>query len=105
MFFFFKGTGTREMDWLKDEYCTYYGNKDVNASACVTGKSEYQGGVKGRFELTGYGIFQLMDNLLKNEWFCEKYKLTKGFKGKTLIVQVTKPFIFNIYIGQVKNFI
>jgi len=33
------GTGSREMNWAKDTYCLYYGEKNINASAVCTGKS------------------------------------------------------------------
>lgn len=33
------GTGNQEMNWIKDTYCQYYGEKDINASGVSTGKS------------------------------------------------------------------
>ena len=50
------GTGKREMAWIADEY-KRLNPQDINAFACVTGKPENMGGVDGRTEATGRGIF------------------------------------------------
>lgn len=50
------GTGPREMSWIQDTYRQFNPN-DVNASACVTGKPIHQGGVRGRNEATGLGVY------------------------------------------------
>lgn len=50
------GTGPREMAWIMDTYRQLNSN-DVNASGCVTGKPVSQGGVRGRNEATGLGVF------------------------------------------------
>lgn len=84
------GTGTREMNWMKDTYQVFYGYKDINAAACVTGKSVLQGGIDGRNESTGYGVFLCIDKLLNTDWLMNQHKLEKGVKGKKFIVQVRK---------------
>jgi len=33
------GTSVREMSWIKDTYQTFFGNKDINAAGCCTGKA------------------------------------------------------------------
>ena len=88
------GTGTREMNWMKDSYMQYYGNKDVNAQACCTGKSESQGGIAGRTESTGLGVFLCIKDLLDNEWLMNKHNISKGLKDKTFIVQVKILILF-----------
>lgn len=51
------GTGAREMSWIKDTYQMLYGLNDINAAACVTGKPLSQGGIHGRTEATGLGLY------------------------------------------------
>ena len=49
-------TGPREMSWVLDTYRQFH-HSDVNALACVTGKPVSQGGVRGRNEATGLGVY------------------------------------------------
>src|SRR5690625_5883964 len=49
------GTGAREMGWVLDTYRQI--SDDINAEGCVTGKPLGQGGVRGRTEATGRGVF------------------------------------------------
>ena len=88
------GTTTREMNWMKDTYQVFYGYKDINAAACVTGKSVNQGGIDGRNESTGYGVFLCIKNFLDNEWIMDKHKLKRGIEGKKFIVQVSDKIFF-----------
>lgn len=81
------GTTTREMNWMKDAYKNYYGYKDINSSACVTGKSIILGGIEGRNESTGYGVYLCINDLLSNETLMKKYNLPTGIQGKKFIVQ------------------
>ena len=81
------GTGAREMSWIKDTYSMLYGMDDVNASACVTGKPLSQGGIAGRTEATGLGLYYATRDFLANEDFCRSYKIAPGIAGKTVIVQ------------------
>ena len=83
------GTGAREMSWMKDTYSVFYGHNDINATACVTGKPLSQGGIKGRVESTGLGVYFAIREFLKNEDLLKKYGIKgNGFEGKTFIVQV-----------------
>ena len=50
------GTGPREMAWIYDTYSAFYPGS-IDAMACVTGKPVTQGGVRGRVEATGRGVF------------------------------------------------
>jgi len=79
------GTGEREMSWIKDTYEAY--TNDLNASACVTGKPVTQGGIIGRKEATGLGIFYCVREALSYEDDAKKLGLKKGIKDKTAIVQ------------------
>ncbi len=62
----------------------------------MTGKSINMGGIEGRIESTGYGVFLCVTQLLKNEWLMHKYGLPLGVEGKKFIVQVNIMF-FTLY--------
>ena len=81
------GTGGREMSWIKDTYSYIFGQNDVNAAACITGKPLHQGGIDGRPEATGLGVFFGVRELFTIPEFCSQYKTTVGLKGKTVIIQ------------------
>jgi glutamate dehydrogenase (NAD(P)+) len=50
------GTGAREMAWIVDTYASLKPG-EIDAAGCVTGKPVTQGGVRGRTEATGLGVF------------------------------------------------
>jgi glutamate dehydrogenase (NAD(P)+) len=81
------GTGPREMAWIKDTYQMLYAMDDINAPACVTGKPLAQGGIQGRTEATGLGVFFVTREFLSNEEECARKGLTPGVKGKSVVVQ------------------
>ena len=64
-----------------------YGLEDINAAACVTGKPLSQGGIQGRTEATGLGLYYGTRDFLENEEFCKKHSIARGVKGKTVVVQ------------------
>lgn len=82
------GTGPQIMEWMKDTYEAYYGHSDINALACCTGKPADFGGIEGRTESTGLGVFYAISRIMEREDLLKKYGITKGTKGKTFIVQV-----------------
>ncbi len=45
------------MTWIKDTYANLYGDRDINASCVATGKFINQGGIQGRAEATGLGMY------------------------------------------------
>eukprot|EP00742_Colponemidia_sp_Colp-10_P000053 GILJ01000059.1.p1 GENE.GILJ01000059.1~~GILJ01000059.1.p1 ORF type:complete len:540 (+),score=110.88 GILJ01000059.1:222-1622(+) len=81
------GTGAREMAWMKDTYTMLYGNTDINAQGCVTGKPFSQGGIEGRTEATGLGVFYGLREFLSNKETMKNIGLTPGIKGKKIVVQ------------------
>lgn len=80
------GTGAREMSWIVDTYTSLNPN-EVNAQACVTGKPVSQGGVRGRVEATGLGVFFGMREACKYEEDMNALGLKSGIQGKRIIVQ------------------
>jgi glutamate dehydrogenase (NAD(P)+) len=80
------GTGAREMSWIADTYASLNPG-DVNALGCVTGKPVSQGGVRGRTEATGLGVFYGVRELCNVKEDMAKLGLTTGIEGKRVIVQ------------------
>lgn len=81
------GTNEQIMTWMKDTYTTIYGEKDINAEGCVTGKFLRHGGIQGRPESTGLGVYYGLREMLNRDDFCKKAKLEKGIDGKTFNIQ------------------
>lgn len=80
------GTGEREMGWILDTYNTFNMN-ELNALGCVTGKPVGQGGIRGRKEATGLGVFYGIRQYLSDEGRAKALGLTTGIKGKKVVVQ------------------
>ena len=51
---------------MKSAYQTYYGVDDIDADAVTTGKSRNLGGIGGRTESTGLGVFYATKQILNN---------------------------------------
>ncbi len=80
------GTGAREMAWIADTFQTIESN-NINALACTTGKPVGQGGVRGRTEATGRGLFYAVREAVNDPRLMKRLKMTLGFDGKKVIVQ------------------
>lgn len=80
------GTGAREMSWIADTYASLKPG-EVDALACVTGKPVTQGGVRGRTEATGLGVYYGIRELCNIEEDMNKLGLSTGLAGKRIIVQ------------------
>ncbi|MDZ7692407.1 MAG: Glu/Leu/Phe/Val dehydrogenase [Balneolaceae bacterium] len=79
------GTGAREMGWILDTYRQL--SNDINSEGCVTGKPIPQGGIRGRVEATGRGVFFGVREACRNKEDMEELGLNQGIEGKTFIVQ------------------
>ncbi|MFN8546556.1 MAG: Glu/Leu/Phe/Val dehydrogenase [Candidatus Eisenbacteria bacterium] len=80
------GTGPKEMSWIADTYSSLSADK-LDAMGCVTGKPIPQGGVRGRTEATGRGVYFGTREALS---FAEDMKalgLSTGVAGKRVVVQ------------------
>lgn len=80
------GTGAREMAWILDTYVAMHPG-EVDAAGCVTGKPVSQGGVRGRTEATGLGVYYGIREVCNMEDQMTKLGLTTGLAGKTVVVQ------------------
>lgn len=80
------GTGPREMSWILDTY-TSLKPSDLNAEACVTGKPISLGGVDGRTDATGLGVFFGVREICNDLSIMNKLGLNPGVEGKRIVVQ------------------
>src|SRR5690606_998350 len=80
------GTSARELSWIVDTYASLNPG-ELNAQACVTGKPVSQGGVRGRTEATGLGVYYGIRELCNNTEDMKALGLEKGIAGKKIIVQ------------------
>lgn len=80
------GTSAREMGWIMDTYRTLAG-EDINAAACVTGKPVEIGGIRGRTEATGLGVYFATRELMCDEEMMQRVNLPVGTKDRTVALQ------------------
>ena len=80
------GTGEREMAWIADTYRSLH-PEDINAIACTTGKPFSQGGIQGRVEATGRGVFYGIKEFFNNPEDVKNAGLEGNLEGKRIIVQ------------------
>jgi glutamate dehydrogenase (NAD(P)+) len=80
------GTGSREMAWIVDTYASLKPG-EIDAAGCVTGKPVTQGGVRGRTEATGLGVFFGIREVCNMPDVMAKQGLSVGIEGKTVVVQ------------------
>ncbi len=80
------GTGAREMAWILDTYVAMHPG-EIDAAGCVTGKPVSQGGVRGRTEATGLGVFYGLREVCNMHEVMDKIGLPLGVEGKRVCVQ------------------
>jgi len=80
------GTGPREMSWIVDTYQSLKPG-EIDAAGCVTGKPVTQGGVRGRTEATGLGVYFGIREVCNMPEIMKRQGLEVGIKNKTVIVQ------------------
>ncbi len=80
------GTGEREMAWILDTYQSLNPGQ-VDALACVTGKPVSQGGIRGRREATGRGLFYAFREACAQVDLMKAMGLSPGIEGKRVVVQ------------------
>lgn len=80
------GTGEREMAWIVDTYQSLKPG-EIDAAGCVTGKPISLGGVRGRKEATGLGVFYGVREVCSIPDVMQKLGLKVGIEDKNVIVQ------------------
>lgn len=79
------GTGAREMGWILDTFRQM--STDINAEGCVTGKPIAMGGIRGRTEATGRGVYFGIKEACDNKEDMKGLGLNPGIEGKTFVIQ------------------
>ncbi len=79
-------TSSREMAWIADTYATL-APQDINALGCVTAKPVSQGGIQGRTEATGRGVFYALREVCSHGEDMRPLDLSPGLEGKRVVVQ------------------
>lgn len=80
------GTGQQEMAWIADTYLTLVRN-EIDALACVTGKPVAFGGIRGRVEATGLGVFYGVREACLVAEDMRALGIEPGLPGKRIVVQ------------------
>ncbi len=80
------GTGPREMSWIADTYLALQPG-ELNGLACVTGKPVAQGGIRGRTEATGLGVYFGLREACSIGEDMRPLGLSTGLEGKRIVVQ------------------
>ena len=80
------GTGPQEMAWIADTYVSLAGG-ELDALACVTAKPLAQGGIRGRTEATGRGVYYGIREACETAALMKGVGLSKGLSGKRVVVQ------------------
>jgi glutamate dehydrogenase (NAD(P)+) len=80
------GTGPREMAWIADTYASLAPH-DINALGCVTAKPVSEGGIDGRVEATGRGVYYGLREVCSIAEDMRTLGLSPGLEGKRVVVQ------------------
>ncbi len=80
------GTGPREMAWIADTY-SQLRSGEVDALGCVTAKPVSAGGIRGRVEATGRGVFFGVRELCSVAEDMKAIGLSPGLQGKRVVIQ------------------
>src|SRR5262245_222148 len=80
------GTGAREMAWIADTYLAFR-PEEIDALGCVTGKPLAEGGIAGRAEATGRGLYFGLREACDQAEDMKALGLSSGLSGKRVVVQ------------------
>jgi glutamate dehydrogenase (NAD(P)+) len=80
------GTSSREMAWIADTY-TSLRPGELDGLACVTAKPLAQGGIRGRTQATGRGVYFGTREVCNDPVLMKQLGLATGLSGKRVVVQ------------------
>ena len=80
------GTGPREMAWIADTYSQLRAG-ELDSLGCVTGKPVSAGGIRGRTEATGRGVFFGVREVCSVAEDMKALGLSTGLQGKRVVIQ------------------
>lgn len=80
------GTGPREMAWIADTYIQLRPG-ELDAMGCVTAKPVSQGGIRGRTEATGRGVFYAVREICNVAEDMKALGMKPGLAGKRVVIQ------------------
>ena len=80
------GTGPREMAWIADTYIQLRPG-EIDGLGCVTAKPVSQGGIRGRVEATGRGVFYGVREACRIAEDMKSLGLATGIEGKRVVIQ------------------
>ena len=80
------GTSPREMAWIVDTY-SQLRSGELDALGCVTAKPISQGGIRGRVEATGRGVFYGVREVVSVAEDMKPLGLAPGIEGKRVVIQ------------------
>ena len=80
------GTSSREMAWIADTYMQLR-TGEVDALGCVTAQPVSQGGIRGRTEATGRGVFFGVREICSVAEDMKRLGLSTGISGKRVVIQ------------------
>ena len=80
------GTSPREMAWIADTYASLRPG-ELDALACVTAKPLAQGGIRGRVQATGLGLYYGVKEICSDPALMKSLGLSTGVQGKRVVVQ------------------
>jgi glutamate dehydrogenase (NAD(P)+) len=80
------GTGQQEMAWIADTYMAM-APAQLDAAGCVTGKPIALGGIRGRTQATGRGVYFGIREACRHAEDMKALGLDPGLAGKRIVVQ------------------
>jgi glutamate dehydrogenase (NAD(P)+) len=80
------GTGATEMSWIADTYQSL-NSGEIDAMGAVTGKPIPLGGIRGRTEATGLGVYYGIREACSISDDMIKLGMATGIEGKTVVIQ------------------
>jgi glutamate dehydrogenase (NAD(P)+) len=84
------------MAWIKD---TFENFDPQDSAGCVTGKPVEQGGIRGRTEATGMGVYFVIKEALSHAEDMKKLGLTSTVEGKRAVVQGDLQLLIFLFFG------